>query len=66
TVAETLKLYRELLDTRPDLQRRQEHGRWLRRTEKWGALLDQLAQLLRPSDGTAATAAPASRDGSAN
>lgn len=60
TVAETLKLYHELLETRPDLQRQQEHGRWSRRTEKWGALLDQLAQLLRPSNDAEANA-PASR-----
>lgn len=61
TVAETVKLYDELLETRPDLQRRHEHGRWSRRTEKWGTLLDQLAQLLRPSDEPEPANAPASR-----
>lgn len=66
TVSETLKLYHELLETRPDLQRRQEHGRWSRRTEKWGALLDQLAQLLRPSNEAEAANASTSRDGSNN
>jgi glycosyltransferase involved in cell wall biosynthesis len=50
TVTETVKLYEELLATRPDLQRQEEHGRWARRTEKWVALLDQLAELVRPAD----------------
>lgn len=48
TVALTVELYEELLATRPDMKRDQEHGRWGRRTEKWGAMLDQLAQLLHP------------------
>jgi glycosyltransferase involved in cell wall biosynthesis len=48
TVARTVELYEELLATRPDLRREQEHGRWLRRTEKWAGLIDQLAQLIRP------------------
>lgn len=55
TVAETVKLYEELLATRPDLQRQREHGRWGRRTEKWGGLLDQLAELVRPSDDSDTT-----------
>lgn len=50
TVAETVKLYEELLATRPDLVRQRVHGRWSKRTEKWGALLDQLAVLIRPVD----------------
>lgn len=50
TVAETIRLYEELLATRPDLTRIQAHGRWARRTEKWAGLLDQLAELVRPSD----------------
>ena len=50
TVAKTVELYEELLATRPDLTRNSEHGRWSRRTEKWGALLDQLADLIRPAD----------------
>jgi hypothetical protein len=49
TVAETVKLYEELLVTRPDLQRAEKHGRWARRTEKWGALLNQLAEMVRPT-----------------
>lgn len=52
TVDETVKLYEGLLETRPDLRRDKEHGRWSRRTEKWAGLLDQLAQILRPSDLT--------------
>jgi glycosyltransferase involved in cell wall biosynthesis len=50
TVARTVELYKELLATRPDLQREHEHGRWLRRTEKWAGLLDQLAQLIHPTE----------------
>jgi glycosyltransferase involved in cell wall biosynthesis len=50
TVGLTFDLYEELLATRPDLNREKEHGRWQRRTEKWGGLLDQLAQLVRPSE----------------
>ena len=48
TVARTVELYNELLADRPDLRREQEHGRWARRSEKWGALLDQLAHYVRP------------------
>jgi len=50
TVALTVQLYEALLATRPDLTRAREHGRWLRRTEKWSALLDQLAGFVRPSE----------------
>jgi glycosyltransferase involved in cell wall biosynthesis len=49
TVARSVELYEELLATRPDLRREREHGRWLRRMEKWGGLLDQLAQLIHPT-----------------
>ena len=52
TVAETIKLYERLLETRPDLKRAKEHGRWSRRTEKWVGMLDQLAEIVRPSDET--------------
>ncbi len=55
TVARTVRLYEELLVTRPDRQRIKEHGHWTRRTEKWGALLEQLAELVRPADGEPAT-----------
>lgn len=50
TVDASVDLYEELLRARPDLKRRQEHGRWARRTEKWGAMLDQLAEMVRPDD----------------
>ena len=46
----TVELYESLLATRPDLTRDDPHGRWSRRTEKWAGLLDQLAQILHPSD----------------
>jgi hypothetical protein len=48
TVARTVDLYERLLQARPDLRRENEHGRWLRRTERWAARLDQLAQMIRP------------------
>jgi 1,2-diacylglycerol 3-alpha-glucosyltransferase len=50
TVGLTVELYASLLATRPDLQRDDPHGAWSRRTEKWGGLLDQLAQLVHPAD----------------
>lgn len=50
TVALTVELYERLLATRPDLSRERGHGRWLRRTEKWAGMLDQLAQLVRPAE----------------
>ena len=50
TVGLTVELYESLLATRPDLTRNDPHGRWSRRTEKWAGLLDQLAQILHPSD----------------
>ena len=49
TVSLTVELYRSLLAARPDLRRDDPHGAWSRRTEKWGGLLDQLAQLVHPS-----------------
>ena len=50
TIDLTVELYDSLLATRPDLQREDAHGRWSRRTEKWSAMLEQLTQLVRPSD----------------
>jgi glycosyltransferase involved in cell wall biosynthesis len=50
TVDLTIDLYEELLAARPDLNREREHGRWQRRTEKWGGMLDHLAQLVHPSE----------------
>lgn len=58
TVAETVKLYEELIATRPDLKREQEHGQWLRRSEEWGGLIDQLARIVRSSDELATLARP--------
>lgn len=52
TVSLTLDLYHELLANRPDHQRSQEHGRWSRRTETWSGLLDQLAGIIRPPEGS--------------
>ncbi len=48
TVARTLALYEELLQTRPDLQRHKKHGRSLQNRERLQPLLNQLASLLRP------------------
>jgi len=50
TAALTVELYESLLAARPDLRREHEHGLWLRRSERWGAMLEQLAQLVRPAD----------------
>lgn len=50
TIGLTVELYESLLATRPDLTRDDPHGRWSRRTEQWAGLLDQLAQIIRPSD----------------
>lgn len=50
TVARTVDLYAELLQTRPDLQRDKEHGRWLRNWEKLQPMMDQLAGLVRPPE----------------
>jgi glycosyltransferase involved in cell wall biosynthesis len=50
TVGLTLELYAELLVSRPDRLRPKEHGRWSRRTETWGAMLDQLADIINPPE----------------
>ncbi len=50
TVAQTVKLYEELHETRPDLQRNKAHGRWLRNRERFQPMLDQLASLVRPPE----------------
>lgn len=48
TVAQTLELYEELRQTRPDLKRQRRHGRGIRPTAR--PFLEQLATLLRPPD----------------
>ena len=48
TVQETQSLYQELRETRPDLQREREHGRWMRATVP--PLLERLAQLISPAE----------------
>ncbi len=48
TVDQTLNLYHELRQTRPDLKRTRQHGRGIRPTAR--PVLEQLATLLRPSD----------------
>ncbi len=50
TVTHTVQLYEELRKTRPDLQRENAHGKWLRNWEKFQPMLDQLAGLVRPPD----------------
>lgn len=49
TVAQTLELYEELRETRPDLRRQREHGRWAQPPSP--SLLEQLARLVRPPEG---------------
>lgn len=46
TVQETRALYEELRETRPDLQRDREHGRWMR--PHVPPMLERLAQLISP------------------
>lgn len=48
TVAETLALYAELRQTRPDLSREHEHGRWALGAAS--PLVEQLARLIRPQE----------------
>lgn len=48
TVAQTLELYEELRQTRPDLKRERQHGRGIRPTVR--PVLEQLGALLRQPD----------------
>jgi glycosyltransferase involved in cell wall biosynthesis len=48
TVQETLDLYQELSDTRPDLKRQKEHGRWHRTWPRLEPLVEQLVNATRP------------------
>lgn len=51
TVTQTLALYRRLLATRPDLQRKRGHGRWRRRRQWVQPLVEQLARAIRLPEG---------------
>ncbi|MEJ2747670.1 MAG: glycosyltransferase [Anaerolineae bacterium] len=48
TVARTVELYERLLAARPDLVRKNKHGRWLQNRERLEPMVEQLARLLRP------------------
>ncbi|MEW5988422.1 MAG: glycosyltransferase [Chloroflexota bacterium] len=48
TVSRTVNLYERLRETRPDLLRDHEHGRWQRARERRQQFVEQLAGLLRP------------------
>ena len=48
TVAQTMDLYEELRDTRPDLQRERQHGRGIRPNAR--QILEQLAEILSPPE----------------
>ncbi len=50
TVDRTVELYERLQQERPDLDRIREHGRWLRTSEKFEPLVQQLARLIRPAN----------------
>lgn len=50
TIARTLALYEELLQTRPDLKRRKQHGRWAQNRARLQPLLDQLTGMVRPAE----------------
>lgn len=47
TVDQTLELYRQLLERRPDQQRKEPHSRWKRRTAAWELRLSGLSQALQ-------------------
>lgn len=47
TVDRTLDLYAELLQRRPDLRRKDPHGRWRERTVAWEARLSELSHVLQ-------------------
>jgi 1,2-diacylglycerol 3-alpha-glucosyltransferase len=48
TVAQTMDLYEELRDTRPDLQRERQHGRGIRPNVR--PILEQLAEIISPPE----------------
>lgn len=51
TVARTVALYEQLRETRPDLQRENEHGRWAIQ-DSWQPLVKQLGGILRAPERT--------------
>ncbi|MCP5098557.1 MAG: glycosyltransferase family 4 protein [Chloroflexi bacterium] len=50
TIEKTLELYHRLRETRPDLQRKREHGRWVFTGEKMQPVVNQLSRLLDTPD----------------
>lgn len=50
TIKRTLALYERLRETRPDLQRKREHGRWTFNRERLQPLVNQLGRILRPPE----------------
>jgi 1,2-diacylglycerol 3-alpha-glucosyltransferase len=50
TVAKTVELYTRLRETRPDLKRKKEHGRWVLSNDRMQPLVNQLSRILRPPD----------------
>lgn len=48
TAKRTVELYQRLQETRPDLLRKREHGRWSRSRERLQPIVEQLDRLLRP------------------
>jgi 1,2-diacylglycerol 3-alpha-glucosyltransferase len=51
TMQKTMALYERLRRERPDLNRKEKHGRWNLYVEKVQPIVEQLADLLRPPDG---------------
>jgi 1,2-diacylglycerol 3-alpha-glucosyltransferase len=48
TIQQTIDLYEELRQTRPDLKREKEHGRWNRTWSSIEPIVEQLVNLTRP------------------
>ena len=50
TMDKTMALYERLREERPDLNRKEKHGRWNAYEERVRPMVEQLAKLLRPPD----------------
>ncbi len=50
TAKRTVALYERLQETRPDLLRKREHGRWARNRDRLQPIVQQLDRLLPPAD----------------
>jgi 1,2-diacylglycerol 3-alpha-glucosyltransferase len=62
TVAETVELYEELLEDRPDLKRERPHGRWFRPYARLRPTLRGIVSRMRLDDTAAGLAQPGGQD----